>query len=68
MLKQSDVRFLIWFSILALIITIVYWVSGGKSLFVFPTILCIGLVIRNLRRPVGKYFNVGSRLLQVKRN
>ena len=50
MLKRSDVRFLIWFSIVALIITIVYWVSGGKSLFVFPTILCIGLVIRNLRR------------------
>ena len=66
MLKKSDLRFLFWYSIFALIVTIVYWVNGGKSIFVFPTILCVGLVVRNLRRPAGKYFNNGSRLLPIK--
>lgn len=67
-LKKSDMRFLFWYSIVALIITIVYWVNGGKSIFVFPTILCVGLVVRNLRRPASKYFNNGSRLLPIKHN
>jgi len=66
MLKKSDVRFLYWYSIFALIVTVVYWINGGKSIFVFPTILCVGLVIRNLRRPVSDYFNNGSRLLPIK--
>jgi len=65
-LRKSDIRFLIWYSILALIVTIVYWVNGGKSIFVFPTLLCVGLVIRNLRRPARRYFNNGSRLLPIK--
>jgi len=59
-------HFLFWFSIAALLVTIVYWVNGGKSIFVFPTILCVGLVIRNLRRPARRYFNNGSRLLPIK--
>ena len=66
LLKQSDMRFLFWYSILALIVTMVYWANGGKSIFVFPTLLCVGLVIRNLRRPARKYFNHGSRLLPIK--
>ena len=65
-LKKSDMYFLFWFSIAALLVTIVYWVNGGKSIFVFPTILCVGLVIRNLRRPARRYFNNGSRLLPIK--
>lgn len=68
MLKKSDLRFLYWYSIFALIVTVVYWVNGGKSIFVFPTILCVGLVIRNLRRPARKYFNNGSRVLPIKHN
>ncbi len=68
MLKKSDLRFLLWYSLFALLVTVVYWVNGGKSIFVFPTILCVGLVIRNLRRPTSKYFNNGSRLLPIKHN
>ncbi len=66
MLKKSDLRFLFWYTGFALLVTIVYWVNGGKSIFVFPTILCVGLVVRNLRRPASKYFNNGSRLLPIK--
>jgi len=65
-LKNSDTRFLIRYSIFALLITIVYWVNGGKSVFVFPAILCVGLVIRNLRRPMSKHFANGYRVLPIK--
>lgn len=65
-LKKSDLRFLIWYTAFALLVTIVYWANGGKSIFVFPTILCVGLVVRNLRRPASQFFNNGSRVLPIK--
>jgi len=65
-LKKSDLRFLGWYTLFALLVTAVYWANGGKSIFVFPTILCVGLVVRNFRKPAGKYFNNGSRVLPIK--
>jgi len=65
-LKKSDLRFLGWYTVFALLVTLVYWANGGKSIFVFPTILCVGLVVRNLRKPARKYFNNGSRVLPIK--
>ncbi len=67
-LKKSDIKFLKWYSMFALLVTLVYWANGGKSIFVFPTILCVGLVVRNLRKPASKYFNNGSRVLPIKHN
>jgi len=64
--KKSDLRFLAWYSLLALVVTAVYWANGGKRIFVFPTILCVGLVVRNFRKPARKYFNNGSRVLPIK--
>ncbi len=64
---KADAAFLMWFGAFALLVTLVYWFNGGKSVFVFPTILCVGLVVRNLRKPTSKYFNNGSRVLPIKR-
>lgn len=64
---KADANFLLWYSAFALLVTVVYWVNGGKSIFVFPTILCVGLVVRNLRKPASRYFNNGSRVLPIKR-
>jgi len=65
--KQADSKFLIFYTGLALVASIALWLGGVKSIFVFPTILCIGLVVRHRRQP-SPYFSRGSRALPIKRS
>jgi len=46
MLNQNDKRYLVVFTVLSLIITLLYWWMGGRNLFVFPALLCISVGVR----------------------
>ncbi len=56
----------------AFAITVLYWLAGGRNLFVFPAALCVALIAKHFlpgkKSAKGKYFTRGIRSLPVRKN
>jgi len=55
-LTRKDKRYLLSFLVISLLITIAYWIAGGRNLFVFPAVFCIAVgASRYWRGPVRRF-------------
>jgi len=59
-LNQTDKRYLVAFTVMSLIITAIYWMMGGRNLFIFPALMCISVGARKYwTGPVRRFANNG---------
>lgn len=69
--RKDKVSLSIAFAV-AFVITVLYWIAGGRNLFVFPAALCVALIAKHFlpgkKSGKGKYFTRGTRSLPVRKN